>query len=67
MPESNPEIVLLKLSDVCRRVAVGRVTVYERMKHGDFPRPCYPAPRAPRWRSDEIAEYIERLSAKRAA
>ena len=61
------EVSLLPIRDVMRRVGLARVTIYSRMAKGAFPRPCYPAPRAPRWRSDEIADYIERLSAARAA
>ena len=66
-PESN-DLILLKLPEVMRRVGLSRPSVYKRMKaHGQFPRPVYPAKRAPRWRSDEIAAWIERLSATRSA
>ena len=65
-PESN-DLTLLKLPEVMRRVGLSRPTVYKRMAQGQFPRPIYPAKRAPRWRSDEIAAWIERLSAARSA
>ena len=68
MHAQNPsEIVLLKVSDVMLRVGLSRPSIYARMAAGQFPRPVYPAPRAPRWRSDEVREWIERLSEERAA
>ena len=63
---STDEIILLRVREVMRRVALSRPTIYSRMAKGAFPRPIYPAPRAPRWRSDEIEIWIERLSAERA-
>ncbi len=65
--ENPNELILLSVREVCRRVGLSRPSIYTRMAAGRFPRPIYPAPRAPRWRSDEIAEWIERLSAERAA
>ena len=62
-----PDVILLKVREVMARVGLSRPSIYARMAAGAFPRPIYPAPRAPRWRSDEIAEWIERLSADRAA
>ena len=36
----NPEsVVLLRVSEVCRRVGLARGTVYARMAQGAFPRP----------------------------
>ena len=65
-PESN-DLTLLKLPEVMRRVGLSRPTVYKRMAAGGFPLPIYPAKRAPRWRSDEFADWIEQLTAERAA
>ena len=65
--ENPNELILLSVREVCRRVGLSRPSIYKRMGAGRFPRPIYPAPRAPRWRSDEIAEWIERLSAERVA
>lgn len=66
-PESRGAAVsLLTIAQVGRLVGLSRPAIYVAMKRG-FPRPVYPAPRAPRWRSDEIAAYIERLTATRAA
>ena len=64
-PKSN-DLTLLKLPEVMRRVGLSRPSVYKRMAAGEFPRPVYPAKRAPRWRSDEIADWIEQLSAERS-
>lgn len=63
----SPEITLFKIAEVMRRVGLSRPSIYARMSAGAFPRPVYPAKRAPRWRSDEIATYIEQLTAERAA
>ena len=60
-------IELLRIADVMTRVGLARSTIYELMAAGEFPRPCYPSPGAPRWRSDEIAAWIDELSAKRPA
>ena len=65
MPTPDAPVSLLKIGAVMQRSGLARVTIYKRMAAGTFPRPVYPAPRAPRWRSDEIASWIERLSAER--
>ena len=62
---ATSEVSLLDVKAVSARTGLARVTVYKRMKAGDFPRPVYPAPRAPRWRSDEIQAWIESLTAER--
>ena len=62
-----PEVTLLTIKAVCTRTSLCRTTIYDLLAKGEFPKPTYPAPRAPRWRSDEIAAYIERLSGERAA
>ena len=54
---------LLRIRDVCARVGLCRTTIYDKMAAGSFPKPVYPAPGAPRWRSDTIAAYIEALGA----
>ena len=58
---------LLRIKDVCRMTGLSRTKVYELLADNTFPKPLYPTPRAPRWRSDEIADWIERLTAARAA
>ena len=64
MPEST---CLLNIKAVCARTGLGRTKVYELLAERRFPKPVYPTPRAPRWRSDEITAWIDRLSAARAA
>ena len=63
----SPCVTLMKIGEVGERVGLSRPAIYALMKKGRFPLPCYPAPRAPRWRSDEIDAHIERLSAERNA
>ena len=63
----HTEISLLNISQVCRRVGLSRPSIYRLLKTTGFPKPTYPATRAPRWRSDEIANWIEVVSAARAA
>ena len=62
--EQGPVIVPIK--QVCARVGMARHTVLKLIREGRFPRPLYPAPRMPRWRTDEIDEWLERLSTERA-
>lgn len=64
--EQQNDVTLLNIRQVMGRIGLSRPSVYSRMATGDFPRPVYPCKRAPRWRSDEIAEWIEALSAERA-
>ena len=56
------EITLLPVAEVCRRVGLSRPSIYRMMAAGKFPKPTYPAKRAPRWRSDEIQEFIDGIS-----
>ena len=67
MPTPDSPVSLLRIGAVMQRCGLSRPSVYKRMAAGSFPRPVYPAPRAPRWRSDEIADWIERLSTERQA
>ena len=62
-----PEVNLVNVKAVCARTGLSRTSIYDLMAAGRFPKPTYPAPRAPRWRSDEVTAWIERLSAERAA
>lgn len=59
---------LLTVQDVCGVLKCSRPTLYRRARaQPDFPRPLYPGSRSPRWRSDEIDQYLDRLSRERAA
>ena len=64
----KPETILINVREVGRRLGLSRSAIYKLLEsEPQFPRPCYPAPRAPRWRADEIAAWVERLSEARAA
>ena len=65
--ENTDEIGLLNIREVVTHVRLSRPTIYARLAKGDFPKPIYPAPRCPRWRRDELREWIDRLTAERAA
>ena len=63
--ENSEGRILLKVSEVARRTGLARVTIYKRIAAGKFPRQVYPAPRAPRWYSDEIQAWIDGLADER--
>ena len=67
MSSQENHLTLLNVKQVCAQVGLARPTVYARMAAGAFPKPIYLAKRAPRWRSDEIAAWIEQLTAERDA
>ena len=58
---------LMTLKEVCARVGVCRTTIYNRIAERQFPQPVKVGSKSVRWRSDEIDEYIEQISAARAA
>ena len=45
---------LLRLSEVRTRTALGRSTIYRKMREGSFPEPLKIGARAVRWRESEI-------------
>ena len=64
----TPDISFLDVRAVCGRCAISRPTLYRMLKSGRFPAPSYPGGiKSPRWRSDEVAAWIERESAPSAA
>ena len=54
------DVSLLTRQQVEERCAIGRSQIYKRMELGEFPRPVYVGAAA-RWRSDEVAEWIDSL------
>ena len=57
---------LLTVRDVCAALKISRPTLYSNLRRRPgFPRPLYPASRSPRWRTDEIEDYLDRLSRER--
>ena len=61
----SQKLQLLSADAVAERTGFSRMTLHRWVKRGLFPAPIYCAPRVPRWRSDEIDAWIERLSTKR--
>ena len=57
---------LLTVKDLCAALKCSRPSLYRNLLRDDFPRPIYPAPRSPRWRSDEIDAFLERITRERA-
>lgn len=60
-PSPQPEIRLLRLADVSAQVGLSRSTIYKRMDEGTFPRPMDLGPNVVRWRSTDIASWINSL------
>ena len=56
------DVSLLTIDAVCERVGLRRSAVYKRVQEGTFPAPVRLSQRCARWRSDAIAEWIERVS-----
>ena len=60
----TPNVSFLDVRDVCERCAISRPTLYRMLKAGTFPAPSYPGGmKHPRWRSDDVAAWIDRESA----
>jgi prophage regulatory protein len=58
----------LRLPQVKQRVGLGRTTIYEKIKAGDFPRPVSLGPQAVAWLSSEVEEWMEeRITESRAS
>jgi len=56
---SNEPRFFLRLRQVQQRVGLGRSTIYERIKTGEFPRPHHLGERAVGWLSSDIENWIE--------
>ena len=50
---------LLTVNEVCSLLHIARATLYARLAAGAFPKPIYVTPKAPRWREDELREWVE--------
>ena len=60
-----PEQAILRWRDVIRMVRLSRVTIWRRMKDGDFPKPVRlggPRSRAVGWRRTDIDRWLNDLS-----
>ena len=59
----NTEVSFLNVRAVCAQCSISRPTLYRLLKASRFPTPCYPGGiKSPRWRSDVVADWIERES-----
>ena len=50
---------LLKLAEVRRLTALSTSGIYERMKHGDFPKPLKLGARGVAWHEHEVLDWID--------
>ena len=58
---------ILRLIDVKHQVGLGRTTIYQKIKAGEFPKPVSLGARAVGWHSDLIEAWIDsRVSASGA-
>ena len=58
-------IRLLNANDVCALARVSRSTLFKMVREDKCPKPIHLQPKVSRWRSDEIAAWIEGLSESR--
>lgn len=63
MPKSDK---LLPLPEVIDRTALGRATIYRKMRAGTFPRSVHIADRKVAWIEREVMEWIEATIEARA-
>ena len=50
---------LLRLPDVKRQIGLGRTSIYEKIKSGDFPKPYPLGARAVAWLADDVEAWID--------
>lgn len=68
MSTANAPPTLLPIEDVCATLSVSRATVYKLLANDPaFPKPVKLAPRANRWRRDELAAWCDSLPAAGSA
>ena len=59
----NTTTGLLRVDDVCSLTALGRSSIYQLMRDGEFPMSVKIGGHAVRWRAADIARWIEELPA----
>ena len=52
---------LLRITDVCAQTGLGRSSIYQLMRTGDFPMSVKIGGHAVRWRAADIAQWIQDL------
>lgn len=58
----------LRLPQVKSKVGIGRTTIYEKIKQGQFPKPIALGPQSVAWIESEISEWMEqRIAESRAS
>lgn len=57
----DAEPLLYRLPDVLRMIGIGKSTLYEMIKTGQFPRPVHVGPRAVAWRAQDIKAWANSL------
>lgn len=65
---NNPEtdsIRILRISDVVQKTGLSRTSIYQRLRHQDFPRPVELGPRAIGFIESEVDDFLRRLVKKR--
>ena len=58
---------LLTARQVAAQLSISRVHVWRKVSDGTLPAPVYVGPKAPRWRAEDIAAWIEALPGRPAA
>ncbi|BBE51744.1 Phage transcriptional regulator [Ferriphaselus amnicola] len=56
---------LLRLSEVLALVRLGKTTLYQLVKDGDFPAPIKISRRATAWRSEDVSNWVKTREATR--
>ena len=57
---------LLTAKQVAAQLGISRVHVWRKVADGTLPAPVYLGPKAPRWRAEEIAAWIDALPGRPA-
>lgn len=62
-PASMPR--LIRIDAVCKRIGLGKASVYKLMKQSDFPKQVHVGPRASAWIESEVQGWIKARIAER--
>ena len=55
---------LIRLPEVMHRVGLRRTAIYDRIKHGEFPKPRSLGPRCSVWVEEEVDEWVCNIAAR---
>jgi prophage regulatory protein len=61
---SQKDITLLDIEAVAARLGMGKTTIHAKIKAGAFPQPVRLSANCVRWRSDEVAAWIDQATQK---